>query len=108
MIFNEHFFCAPRTRQVWFLLCRIRTIYALVLGLTGTLLKLNMLRARKNGLIDNTLTTTEIQHISLHSVLPSAVFMISILVLIIKMQIADYSWLIIIPAKIMIQEVSKF
>lgn len=79
-------------------------LYALVLALAGLLLMLIWLHARKNGLIDKTVKTIEIQNISLQSILTPAVFMISILISIVNIQIAYYFWLIIIPAKIIIHK----
>ena len=79
-------------------------LYALVLALAGLLLMLIWLHARKNGLIDKTVKTNEIQNISLQSILTPAVFMISILISIVNIQIAYYFWLIIIPAKIIIHK----
>jgi uncharacterized membrane protein len=79
-------------------------LYALVLALAGLLLMLIWLHARRNGLIDKTVKTIEIQNISLQSILTPAVFMISILISIVNIQIAYYFWLIIIPAKIIIHK----
>jgi uncharacterized membrane protein len=77
-------------------------LYALVLTLAGSLLMLIWLHAMKNRLIDKSLSKTEIQNISLQSILPPSVFAISILVSVINLQIAYYFWMVIIPAKIII------
>src|SRR5919199_618390 len=77
-------------------------LYALVLALAGSSLTLIWLYARKNRLIDNTMSHIEIQNVLLESVLLPSVFVISILVSIIDIQIANYFWMIIIPAKIII------
>ena len=75
-------------------------LYALVLTLAGSLLTLIWLHATKNKLIDKSLSKTEIQNISLQSILPPSIFAISILVSFINLQIAYYFWMVIIPAKI--------
>lgn len=75
-------------------------LYALVLTLAGSLLTLIWLHATKNKLIDKSMSKTEIQNISLQSILPPSIFAISILVSFINLQIAYYFWLVIIPAKI--------
>jgi uncharacterized membrane protein len=79
-------------------------LYALVLALAGSSLTLIWLYARKNRLIDNTMSHIEIQNVLLESVLLPSVFVISILVSIIDIQIANYFWMIIIPAKIIIRK----
>ena len=56
----------------------IFAIYALVLTLSGLLLTLIWLHAK--GLIDNTLKPTEIQNITLQSILTPSVFAFSILI----------------------------
>jgi uncharacterized membrane protein len=75
-------------------------LYALVLTLAGSLLTLIWLHATKNKLIDKSMSKTEIQNISLQSILPPSIFAISILVSFINLQIANYFWMVIIPVKI--------
>jgi hypothetical protein len=58
--------------------------------------------ARKNRLIDKTVSHTEIQNVLLESILLPSVFVISILISIVDLQIAYYFWMVIIPAKIII------
>jgi uncharacterized membrane protein len=82
----------------------IFSTYALVLTLSGMLLTLIWLHARKKNLIDATLKPTEIQNITFQSVLAPSVFAFSILVSIVNIQIAYYFWLVIIPAKIIINK----
>jgi uncharacterized membrane protein len=79
-------------------------LYALVLIMAGSLLTFIWLHARKNRLIDKSLDHTEIQNILLESILLPSVFVISILVSIIDLQVAYYFWLVIIPAKIIIRK----
>ena len=79
-------------------------LYALVLTLAGSLLTLIWLHAKKNRLIDKSLSKTEIQNVSLQSILPPSIFAISILVSVINLQTAYYFWLVIIPAKIIIHK----
>ncbi len=75
-------------------------LYALVLTLAGSLLTLIWLHATKNKLIDKSMSKTEIQNISLQSILPPSIFAISILVSFINLQISNYFWMVIIPVKI--------
>jgi uncharacterized membrane protein len=79
-------------------------LYALVLTAAGLSLTLIWLHARKNKLVDKTMSRTEIQHVLLESVLVPSVFVISILVSIIDLQVAYYFWMVIIPAKIIIRK----
>jgi uncharacterized membrane protein len=79
-------------------------LYALVLTMAGSLLTITWLHATKNKLIDENLTQFEIHNISLESILPPVVFLLSILVSIIDLQIAYYFWMVIIPAKIILRK----
>ena len=74
-------------------------LYALVLTIAGALLTITWLHATKNKLIDENLNQREINYISLESILSPVVFLLSILVSFIDLQIAYYFWLVIIPAK---------
>jgi uncharacterized membrane protein len=80
----------------------IFAIYALVLTLTGLILFLIWLHAKKNQLIDEKLSPIEIQGISLQSGILPAIFAISILIAIINTDIAYYFWILIVPLKIII------
>ena len=82
----------------------IFVLYALVLTIGGLMLTLIWLDARKNKLIDNTVSHTEIQNVLLESILLPSVFVISILISIVDLQIAYYFWVVIIPAKIIIHK----
>ena len=79
-------------------------LYALVLTVAGSLLTITWLHAAKNKLIDENLTQIEIQNISLETILPPAIFLLSILVSIIDLQTAYYFWLLIIPGKIKLRK----
>src|ERR687897_3316999 len=79
-------------------------LYALVLTIGGLMLTLIWLHAMKNRLIDNTVGYTEIQNVLLESILLPSVFVISILISIVDLQIAYYFWMVIIPAKIIIHK----
>lgn len=86
----------------------IFAIYALVITSSGLLLTLIWFHAKKKELIDNTLESTEIQNITLQSILPPSVFAFSILISIVNVQIAYYFWLVIIPAKIIINKQYRY
>lgn len=79
-------------------------LYALVLTFGGSTLTLIWLHARKNRLIDNTVSHSEIQNVLLESILLPSVFVISILISIVDLQIAYYFWMVIVPAKIIIRK----
>ncbi|HZA61663.1 MAG TPA: TMEM175 family protein [Nitrososphaeraceae archaeon] len=79
-------------------------LYALVLTFGGLTLTLIWLHARKNRLIDNTVSHSEIQNVLLESILLPSVFVISILISIVDLQIAYYFWMVIVPAKIIIRK----
>ena len=79
-------------------------LYALVLTIAGSLLTITWLYATKNKLIHENLTPIEIHNISLETILPPTVFLLSILVSIINLQIAYYFWMVIIPAKIILRK----
>jgi uncharacterized membrane protein len=79
-------------------------LYALVLTFAGSSLTLIWLYARKNRLIDKTMSHTDIQNVLLESILLPSVFVISILISIVDLQIAYYFWIVIVPAKIIIRK----
>ena len=79
-------------------------LYALVPTLAGLTLTLIWLHARKHRLIENTVSHTEIQDVVLESILLPSVFVISILISIVDLQIAYYFWIVIIPAKVIIRK----
>jgi TMEM175 potassium channel family protein len=78
--------------------------YALVLTIAGGLLTITWLRAIKNKLIDMSLTQREIHSILLGSIVPTAVYFLSILVSFINLQAAYYFWIVTIPAKIILRK----
>ena len=79
-------------------------LYALVLAVAGSLLTITWLYATKNKLIDDNLTQIEIRNISLESIIPPFVFLLSILVSVIDLQIAYYFWIVITPAKVILRK----
>ena len=80
------------------------SIYAIVLIFAGSLLAIIWLHVNKNELIDSTLILSAIQNVILQTILTPIVFSISILISLVNIQIAYYFWLIIIPAKIIINK----
>jgi uncharacterized membrane protein len=79
-------------------------LFALVLTMAGALLTITWIHATKNKLIDKNLTQRQIRNISLEAILPTVVFLLSILVSFIDLQIAYYFWIVIIPAKIVLRK----
>ncbi|MGH9984240.1 MAG: hypothetical protein ACRD8W_09815 [Nitrososphaeraceae archaeon] len=69
------------------------SIYALVLIFAGSMLAVIWFHAKKNELIENTLTAYAIQNITLQSILTPIVIAGSILISIINVQTAYYFWL---------------
>ena len=79
-------------------------LYALVLTIAGALLTITWLHATKNKLIDKDLTPRAIQSISLEVIVPTVVFLLSILVSFIDLQTAYYFWILIIPGKVILRK----
>jgi uncharacterized membrane protein len=79
-------------------------LYALVLAIAGGLLTITWLHATKNKLIDTDLTQREIHSISLGGIVPTIVYFLSILVSFIDLQAAYYSWIVIMPAKVILNK----
>jgi len=82
-------------------------LYALVLTIAGALSTIIWLHATKNKLINQNMTQIEIHCVLLESTPFPAVFLLSILVSFIDLQIAYYFWLVIIPAKIVLRNKNK-
>ncbi len=79
-------------------------LYSLVLAIAGSILTITWLHATKNNLIDRTLSRSEIHNISLESIIPPVVFLLSILVSVIDLRVAYYFSIVIIPAKIILRK----
>jgi TMEM175 potassium channel family protein len=79
-------------------------LYALVLTIAGGLLTITWLYATKNKLIDKDLTQREIHSILLGAIIPTIVYFLSILVSFIDLKAAYYSWIVIIPAKVILRK----
>jgi uncharacterized membrane protein len=79
-------------------------LYALVLTIAGGLLTITWLHATKNKLIDKDLTQREIHSILLGAIIPAIVYFLSILVSFIDLKAAYYSWIVIIPAKVILRK----
>ena len=79
-------------------------LFALILTIAGSLLTIMWLYATKNKLIDENLAHNEIRYILLESIVSPVVFLISILVSFIDIQIAYYFWIVIIPADIILRK----
>ena len=82
-------------------------LYALVLTIAGGLLTITWLHATKNKLIDKDLTQREIHSILLGAIIPTVIYFLSILVSFIDLKAAYYSWIVIIPAKVIVQRQYK-
>jgi uncharacterized membrane protein len=82
-------------------------LYALVLTIAGALSTIIWLHATKNKLINPNMTQIDIHCVLLESTLSPAVFLLSILVSFIDLQLAYFFWLVIIPAKIVLRNKNK-
>jgi uncharacterized membrane protein len=78
-------------------------LYALVLTAAGASLTLIWWHAMKCRLLDKTMNQTDIQSILLGSIVLPSVFVISIFVSIVDLEIAYYFWMVIIPAKVVLR-----
>jgi uncharacterized membrane protein len=79
-------------------------LYALVLSIAGGLLTITWLHATKNKLIDKDMTQREMHSILLGAIIPTIVYFLSILVSFIDLKAAYYSWIVIIPAKVILRK----
>jgi uncharacterized membrane protein len=79
-------------------------LYSAVLAITGTLLSLIWIHAKVTNHIDKELNETNIMNITLESIVPPIIFMLSIPVFFINANIAHYFWLLIIPSKVIIRK----
>jgi hypothetical protein len=74
------------------------------LAIAGALLAITWLHATKSKLTDKDLTPREVHNISLEVIVPTVVFLLSILVSFVELQAAYYFWIVIIPAKIILRK----
>ena len=79
-------------------------VYAIILTATGALLALIWLYASKNKmLIDKNMSERQIKSFSVQSIIPSLVFISSIGISFIDIQVAQYFWLVIFPAQLFVR-----
>ncbi len=79
-------------------------LYSAVLTITGILLSLIWIHAKITNHVDKTMDNAKITNVLLNSMIPPAIFALSIPISFIDIQIAQYFWLIIIPSKIIIRK----
>jgi uncharacterized membrane protein len=79
-------------------------LYSTVLTLAGALLSIIWIHAKGTNHIDNTLDNNTIMNITLETMFPPLLFVLSIPVFFINANIAHYFWLLIIPSKIIIRK----
>lgn len=82
-------------------------LYAIVLTLTGSTLTFIWLHAEKNDLLHNDLSHTIRRHILIQLLIPPVIFLISIPISLMQVDIAQYFWLAIIPLNIILGQKSK-
>jgi uncharacterized membrane protein len=79
-------------------------LYTIIITITGSLLAVIWLHASKGHLlIDKNMSASQIHLVSLLTIMPPLIFACSIAVSFIDIQIAHYSWILIIPARIIIR-----
>jgi uncharacterized membrane protein len=78
-------------------------VYAIILTATGALLALIWFHASRNKmLIDKDMSERQIKSISVQSIIPSLVFISSIGISFIDIQVAQYFWIVIFPAQLFV------
>lgn len=79
-------------------------LYATILSITGVLLAVIWIHASKDKLlIDKNMSQLHIKIVSLQVIVPPLIFASSMAISFIDIQIAQYFWILIVPAKIIIQ-----
>jgi uncharacterized membrane protein len=83
-------------------------LYAIVLTLSGSTLTFIWLHAEKNDLLlPNDLSPIVRRHILIQLLIPPVIFLISIPISLIQVDIAQYFWLVIIPLNIILGQKTK-
>ena len=77
-------------------------LYAIVLTLTGSTLTFIWLHAGKIGLLHNDLSLSIKRHILIQMIVSPVIFLISIPISLIHVDVAQYFWLAIIPVNIIV------
>lgn len=84
-------------------------LYAAIITITGLLLAVIWLHASKDRLlIDKNMNPLHIKVVSLQVIVPPLIFASSIAISFVDIQIAQYFWILIVPAKIIIQRRYRF
>ena len=79
-------------------------LYASILSLTGSTLAFNWIYAQKIRIVDNDVSPTLRRHILIQMIIPPSVFLISIPISLINVDIAQYFWLTIIPLNLIAKQ----
>jgi uncharacterized membrane protein len=84
-------------------------LYAAIITITGLLLAVIWLHASKDRLlVDKNMSSTHIRAVSLQAIAPPLIFASSIAISFIDIQIAQYFWILIVPAKVIIQRKYRY
>lgn len=84
-------------------------LYAAIITITGLLLAVIWLHASKDRLlVDKNMSPTHIRAVSLQAIAPPLIFASSIAISFIDIQIAQYFWILIVPAKVIIQRKYRY
>jgi hypothetical protein len=83
--------------------------YAIIITITGSLLALIWLHASKDRLlVDKNMSPLYIRAVSLQAIAPPLIFASSIAISFVDIKIAQYFWILIVPAKIIIQRKYRY
>jgi uncharacterized membrane protein len=84
-------------------------LYAAIITITGLLLAVIWLHASKDRLlIEKNMSPLHIKAVSLQAITPPLIFASSIAISFVDIKIAQYFWILIVPAKIIIQHKYRF
>ena len=84
-------------------------LYAAIITITGLLLAVIWLHASKDRLlVDKNMSPIHIRAVSLQVIIPPLIFATSIAISFVDIQIAQYFWILIVPAKIIIQRTYRY
>jgi uncharacterized membrane protein len=84
-------------------------LYAAIITITGLLLAVIWLHASKDRLlVDKNMSPIHIRAVSLQVIIPPLIFATSIAISFVDIQIAQYFWILIVPAKMIIQRTYRY
>ncbi|MFB5600279.1 MAG: TMEM175 family protein [Nitrososphaeraceae archaeon] len=79
-------------------------LYATILTLSGSTLAFIWVHAQKSGILHNEVSPSLRKHILIQMIIPPSIFLISIPISLINVDIAQYFWLLIIPLNFIVRK----